>query len=444
MKSLALAPIVLVLTLLLAVGSVLAHPPASASGAQCTFTFKRAPVPQVGDLTDILSLSPNNVWVASATDFLHWDGIQWNIVDNPSTARITGISGVSSDQLWAVGNSYEGGRSYVMLRWNGVAWESVADAPALEGIHVLNQNDIWGYGDRSIWHWNGSLWESLEAPGSVSDLAVLSPTNIWASGLIIENVVSTAYTWHWNGSTWDMTHSFGTSPASFMASIYANNENDIWAVGSQAAESLIAHWDGHDWTLAEYTGSGFLDVSGRATDDIYAVGENIAHWNGIDWAYGYEGAPHRNQLLGVAILSQDAVWAVGYKYFDSSTHKSLLIKGTRPCVPPTPTPVPTAVPCYPFPAPIPLSPEQDAQLSSGIVPLQWSKSPCAIYRSKSQVVIKLDTKRGQIVLDARIKKHKLTTPPLAHGHTYTWHVRTCLDDDCGAWSKWRRFTIQQP
>ena len=65
--------------------------------------------------------------------------------------------------------------------------------------------------------------------------------------------------------------------------------------------------------------SGFqnllVSVSGSSASDIWAVGQSVIHYDGSNWTAF--SAPHIdgggiNELTGVADISPDNVWAVGY------------------------------------------------------------------------------------------------------------------------------------
>ena len=124
--------------------------------------------------------------------------------------------------------------------------------------------------------------------------------------------------------------------------------DDVWAVGHEKIffgqfsfdlHSLAIHWDGSTWTQVPTPSPGAYpdggtdvslnDVSGAATDDVWAVGNYktqhpdgfigfqtfAIHWNGSDWSQvetpitvnGTSGA----DLDAVAVVSENEVYAVG-------------------------------------------------------------------------------------------------------------------------------------
>jgi hypothetical protein len=121
------------------------------------------------DLNAVTALSPTNVWVAgsysvSAEDGGHdysfvaqWNGSSWEIAPSATGilgARLSAITAVSSDDVWAVGwvvDELFQPRA-LALHWDGSNWSVVSTAKpssisALEDVaHVPNSNKVWAVG----------------------------------------------------------------------------------------------------------------------------------------------------------------------------------------------------------------------------------------------------------------------------------------------------------
>jgi hypothetical protein len=118
--------------------------------------------------------------------------------------------------------------------------------------------------------------------------------------------------------------------------VAAVSPNDVWAVGdymSGTARTLTEHWDGTSWSVVPspniengyYPLDNYLrGVAAVSADNVWAVGYMVdhpersrsgilAHWNGISWSVNYvpvgPGGP--SELYGVTALSADDVWIVG-------------------------------------------------------------------------------------------------------------------------------------
>ncbi|MEO6457118.1 MAG: hypothetical protein ABIO92_02425 [Chloroflexia bacterium] len=99
----------------------------------------------VGQLRDVAAVGPNDVWAVGyyrkysyrvETITLHWDGLNWTRVPNPSRGRIgtandsgilSGVSAIARDNVWAVGSWGANDVGAVaneplILHWDGKQW----------------------------------------------------------------------------------------------------------------------------------------------------------------------------------------------------------------------------------------------------------------------------------------------------------------------------------
>ncbi len=124
-----------------------------------------------------------------------------------------------------------------------------------------------------------------------------------------------------------------------LVGVDAVSANDVWAVGwaqnqngpSYAKQTLIEHFDGNLWSIVQSPNrsadieSVLHSVSALAPNDVWAVGSSnsgslpsrtlIQHWDGARWNIVPSPSPDSqiNELRGVAALSANNVWAVGYR-----------------------------------------------------------------------------------------------------------------------------------
>jgi hypothetical protein len=118
--------------------------------------------------------------------------------------------------------------------------------------------------------------------------------------------------------------------------------NDVWAVGyylddNLVNQTLVEHWDGQSWTIVPSPnrgadGSQLNGVAAVSPNDIWAVGYSgqgsavqtlIEHWNGSAWTIVDSPNPGTggNYLQATAkILTAADVWAVGYYYEGGHPH----------------------------------------------------------------------------------------------------------------------------
>jgi hypothetical protein len=130
-----------------------------------------------------------------------------------------------------------------------------------------------------------------------------------------------------------------TSVSNQLLGVAAVSENDVWAVGwaqdpsgpSYVKRTLIQHFDGSAWNIVKGPSrrndvvSELHSVSAAAANDVWAVGSShngslptrtlIEHWDGTQWSIVLSPSPDTqfNELRGVAVLSTEDAWAVGYR-----------------------------------------------------------------------------------------------------------------------------------
>ncbi len=253
---------------------------------------------------------------SSTTLIEEWNGTAWSKVASPNggAARNTlwGISGVSSNDIWAVGGyraTQTGPEQTLTEHWDGKSW-SVVPSPdkttssnnVLTGVSALSATDAWAAGiswDVSLnsyrtltEHWDGTSWSAVQSPNrGLSEnilfaVSAVSPTDVWAVGRFYDTTDKTNRTLieRWNGTAWKLSRS--PSPITSdnqLFGVSATSATNAWAVGRRIlsggaiAHALIEHWDGTSWSVFPKpkvgTGSSFLTaVSADSTADAWAVG----------------------------------------------------------------------------------------------------------------------------------------------------------------------------
>ncbi|PYU91842.1 MAG: hypothetical protein DMG25_13570 [Acidobacteria bacterium] len=165
-------------------------------------------------------------------------------------------------------------------------------------------------------------------------IAVVSANDIWQVGY--------AMTGHWNGAAWSAITPAGNYVS--LSGVAAVATNDVWAVGiaPDAANpfnnAVTEHWDGSVWSMVPApsgstnssgeTSSQLVSVAAVSSNNVWAVGWTdttvstssfqgtlIEHWDGSKWAVipspNAKGSS-QNTLTGVAVINANDIWAVGY------------------------------------------------------------------------------------------------------------------------------------
>jgi hypothetical protein len=267
----------------------------------------KAPNPGTSEaVSGVDALSPTNAWavgyecVANCTDtstgprttdtmILHWNGTAWSQVASPSPGslvnELTSVSGSSSSDIWAAGESGASGSGplSLVLHWDGTAWSQVtspnagaADEGWLYGVSAASPTAALAVGstcasecgdsdeqDATLgMDWNGTAWAVATTPSPVaarpvlSGVSALSPTQAWAVGSYA--ITTQTLITQWNGTAWSQVTS--PNPASrrnALDGVYAISGTNVWAVGGSistkggvgADRLLVLHWNGTAWSV---------------------------------------------------------------------------------------------------------------------------------------------------------------------------------------------------
>lgn len=277
----------------------------------------------------------------------HWDGMSWTAVPVDAVGELDGVSAVSTDDVWAVGDS--SGQGPVLRHWDGTSWVAVAPAAPpgdehpgadrLYDVAAVSKGQAWAVGRYSNWAdpgplsliegWDGQKWSRFAAPSpglygnSLQGVAAVSATDAWAVGWYVGDQSNVAYALHWDGHAW--TRSTMKPPAgnTELQGVTAVSATDVWAVGTNEGRPLVMHWDGARWTVlprppltsvwlqsAAPAGQGGVWVAGyRMTDDGTVSRPLFLRWSGSTWTIGTSEEPE-GAVYGLA-RSGTSTWAVG-------------------------------------------------------------------------------------------------------------------------------------
>ena len=267
-----------------------------------------------------------NDGTAFRTLTVHWDGSAWTQVPSPNVSgssvdSLVAVRGTSATNVWAVG-SYKNSNNVsqtLILHWNGSAWKVVPSpdpsGPTLDqeltGVSGSSVQDAWAVGfyytgalDKSmILHWNGTAWKQVTSPNPGSQGTFLygvrttSASDAWAVGSAFNGTADKTLIVHWDGSAWKQVKSpnpGGATQNNDLNSVAATTATNAWAVGDYdtgtGTRTLALHWDGSAWTQATTPNLG-----GSSIDDAFtAVGASTA---GNVWAVGHYYDGSRDQTM---------------------------------------------------------------------------------------------------------------------------------------------------
>lgn len=329
----------------------------------------RPPVPagRSGILKAVTSVSRRDAWAVGSfvgsTLAEHWNGRVWRIVPTPNrrTSALLAVTAISASDVWAVGWRIVGGllnrdTQPLIEDWNGVAWHRVPGprlyaGSELRGVSGISADDVWAVGYKSdgdngrgtlVEHWNGSAWSVVRAAPNrafglqeLNSVVAVSQRNVWAVGDREDLDFTVPLIEHWDGHVWSIVHGppgDRRRPARLEA-VAASSASNVWAVGRRGRRSqpMAERWNGRRWTRVptarigeEIPPHSELHSLAVSSHGVWAVGETsgaghrdprrlIEHWDGRRWRvfWGLRPGPRQNRLFGVVEISPREVWAVG-------------------------------------------------------------------------------------------------------------------------------------
>ncbi len=256
-------------------------------------------------LNGVAVLSPDDVWAVGGANppdelqkpqtlVFHFDGSNWEKIPSPvahpnnSGSFFNDVAGVSSDDLWAVGEMNE---NFLAAHFDGSNWTQTPVPPGdlenqeLRALSVIDSDDVWAAGGTGegaaqpiIVHWDGSSWGTpIPHPpqsqyNGLWDVIAFSMNDIWVAANRVDVQPAQQVFLHWDGSSW-------TSYAApqFHSARYVGTSNDLYSV----AYNEVMHWDGSSWsqvaTLEPFMPfGGFNDAVQLENGTIIGVGRTEA------------------------------------------------------------------------------------------------------------------------------------------------------------------------
>lgn len=312
---------------------------ARATATQCILTWQQVSSPNQGDsysvLADIDAISSDNIWAVGngspggwlSMIIQHWDGTQWSIsgqnLAEGIPAELEGVAAVAPDDVWAAGTLYYG------------AYRSSSDHAAL------------------LVHWDGTEWNTVQAPvpadsisSALTHIAAGSAGDIWAVGYSYHSNGVRAISLHWDGTEWKLVQ-VPDAEWKMLKAVSVRAHDDVWAVGSTYphASAVIMHWDGTEWKSVAVpettaTGSSLEGIAVLSADDAWAVGYYagtspdgfgffpkpwMIHWDGQTWNNTPNPEDEQSAYLyDVEALAPDDVWAAGINSYSPSDGPAIM------------------------------------------------------------------------------------------------------------------------
>jgi hypothetical protein len=209
------------------------------------------------------------------------------------------VAGSGPNDVWTVGG--EKGKS-VALQLTSAGWkthETGIDA-MLWWVHVFEGDAVFVAGEQgALARYSGGAWEVFDTglPGTVFfGVWGSAPDDVWAVGGPSMHASGDVekqgdVVLHFDGTSWERVlipalEGKGTSAMRFLYKAWGTSKDHVVIVGN-GTDPL--HWDGVSWTPqpTPLSGQPIFTVTGRAADDMYAVGGiagAVIRWDGEVWS----------------------------------------------------------------------------------------------------------------------------------------------------------------
>jgi hypothetical protein len=199
---------------------------------------EKLPVPGASGLllTDVVAISPKNVWVFGNSGFgpglgtWHFDGTTWRHETTAALGDTVGTaSAVSASNIWGVGASSVAPSAEIQ-HFNGRSWSPVSNSLltglTFNGIRALSASNIWATAEANggtartyLLHY-GNHWSRVLIPWGlrvVSDVTSDGGSGLWFTGLDSANH---QYLVHWlPGNKWQRSATSSTAHIDGLANI---------------------------------------------------------------------------------------------------------------------------------------------------------------------------------------------------------------------------------
>jgi hypothetical protein len=254
-------------------------------------------------LRAVAAVSPSDAWAVGVSGqwgalIEHWDGSSWQQVSSPVSGGGTplyGIKAFAANDVWAVGGV---GQHGLVLHFDGTSWTQVtvpeppsSELTSFSDVDGMSGDDVWIAGESYetgplVEHFDGTGWTIVSGPPDagndvyVRGLDVRAGGDLWIVGDSLgppPEYVESPLIEHASGGTWTGHSGKAGEPWG----VAALSENDVWVVGNQASprgvySAMIEHWDGTSWSLAP----SLVPLPDSELNDATALP------NGMVWAVG--------------------------------------------------------------------------------------------------------------------------------------------------------------
>jgi hypothetical protein len=257
---------------------------------------KKLPAASGGLLSDVVAISPKNVWVFGNSGYgpglgtWHFDGTTWRHETTAALGdNISAASAVSASDIWGLASVNAPGDT--LVRFNGSAWKpaTTKGIPAglqMGSLHAISDKNVWATASQYkssrnipyLLHFNGTRWTPYSLPwtvasGDVSSIGSLASDGaggLWLSDTTTHNGPGNAFT--------RMNYLVHRSAAGAWTRIKTGSEIDAPSGSGTTLTDTVSGAGLGD--LALIPGTKYLAGAGMARSNKGPLGSAVV------WAYG--------------------------------------------------------------------------------------------------------------------------------------------------------------
>lgn len=248
---------------------------------------------------------------------------------------ITGLSALTSRDVWAVGNrgalvgTYALAGGSVIVHWDGTRWQVIPHPQrpqnALVAVVAISSRDVWAVGayqgsippgvsvaETLAEHWDGTRWRIVPSPnskgsGQLQAIVALSANDVWAAGGAHsggENMPDRPLAEHWDGSSWTIKTGPFSSRVGYTRDLAAQSASSVSVNAYDGRDMIEQEWNGHTWRASGRVPIDHSLVPRRAV----ALRYGWAVLRGATWKLFPTGAVSAS-TAGAGVLWLESTWS---------------------------------------------------------------------------------------------------------------------------------------
>ncbi len=274
------------------------------------------------DLHGVWGFNDEDVYaVGSNGTILHYDGAVWTQMESGTSTDLAGVWGCAPYNVVVTGDDG------TILQYNGTTWSSMESGTTepIGAIWVFNPNPslegfiayaVGGGPPGTVLFFDGLKWEAVHT-GASSEFTNLfgfkDPKSDFWGGIRVITVGKSGTAYFFDGENW-IEMDTGTSED--LVAVFGESPNNLYAVSHngtvlQNTKQYVDAGPFRSWLeAADLGGSGFSDMTARAYNDFFIVG-NAGRIVNFDRDEFLEMPIHRTAKLNAVWSGTNDVFAVG-------------------------------------------------------------------------------------------------------------------------------------